>query len=63
MFNPAHPGELIRETIDGIIEATGRKLTVEEVAIGSAIKLSTGFSNTTAEFWLQVQDNYDLFQD
>ncbi|MFD1628667.1 hypothetical protein [Pseudopedobacter beijingensis] len=25
------------------------------------IKLATGFSNTTPEFWLQVQDNYNLF--
>lgn len=83
MFNPAHPGELIRETIDGIIEETGKRLTVEEVAVGlgttrktlsaiingkqsvtpeMAIKLAAGFGNTTAEFWLQVQDNYDLFQ-
>jgi hypothetical protein len=30
MFNPAHPGELIRETINGIIEDTGKKLTVED---------------------------------
>lgn len=82
MFNPAHPGELIRETIDGISEETGKKLSVEEVAIGlgttrktlsaiingkqsvspeMAIKLATGFSNTTPEFWLQVQDNFNLF--
>lgn len=82
MFNPAHPGELIRETIDGIIEETGVKFTVEQVANGlgttrktlsailngkqsvtpeMAIKLSAAFKNTTAEFWLQVQDNYDLF--
>ncbi|WP_238387202.1 hypothetical protein [Sphingobacterium olei] len=32
MFNSAHPGELIRETTDGIIEETGKKLSVEEVA-------------------------------
>ncbi|MEJ5962907.1 HigA family addiction module antitoxin [Pedobacter immunditicola] len=83
MFSPAHPGELIRETIDGITEETGNKLSVEEVAKGlgttrktlsaiingkqsvtpeMAIKLATGFSNTTPEFWLQVQDNYNLFQ-
>jgi addiction module HigA family antidote len=82
MFNPAHPGELIRETIDGISEETGKKLSVEEVATGlgttrktlsaiingrqsvspeMAIKLATGFSNTTPEFWLQVQDNFNLF--
>jgi antitoxin HigA-1 len=82
MFNPAHPGELIRETIDGIFEETGKKLTVEEVATGlgttrktlsaiingkqavtpeMAVKLATGFSNTTPEFWLQVQDNFNPF--
>ncbi len=83
MFNPAHPGELIRETINGIIGETGKKLSVEEVATGlgttrktlsaiingkqavtpeMAIKLATGFSNTTPEFWLQVQDNFNLFR-
>ena len=82
MFNPAHPGELIRETMEGIIEETGNKLSIGQVANGlgttrktlsaiingkqsitpeMAIKLSTGFANTTAEFWLQVQDNYNLF--
>ena len=81
MFSPAHPGELIRETIEGIREETGSKLPIEEVANGlgttrktlsaiingrqsvtpeMAIKLSTAFSNTTPEFWLHVQDNYDL---
>ncbi len=34
MFAPAHPGELIKETIDGIREETGDKLTLEEVANG-----------------------------
>jgi len=34
MFDPAHPGELIRETLDGIKEETGDRLTVEKVAIG-----------------------------
>jgi len=82
MFNPAHPGELIRETIVGITEETGKKLSIEEVAISlgttrktlsaiingkqavtpeMAIELATGFSNTTPEFWLRVQDNYNLF--
>lgn len=82
MFNPAHPGELIRETIDGIAEETSHKLSIEQVAKGlgttrktlsaiingkqsvtpeMAVKLSTAFANTTAEFWLQVQDNYNLF--
>src|SRR5271165_5527659 len=82
MFNPPRPGELIRETIDGVSEETGKKLTVEEVVRGlgttrntlsaiingkqsvtpeMALRLAAGFSNTTPEFWLRVQDNYDLF--
>ena len=81
MYNPAHPGELIRETIEALREETGKKLTIEEVASGlattrktlssvingkqsispeMAVKLATAFKNTTPEFWLSVQDNYDL---
>lgn len=81
MYNPAHPGELIRETIEGIREETGEKLTIEEVAKGldttrktlsaimngrqritpeMALKLATAF-NTTPEFWLRAQENYNLF--
>ncbi len=81
MFNPAHPGELIRETIDALREETGRSLTIEEVASGlgttrktlsaiinckqgispeMAIRLAASFTNTTPEFWLRVQDNYEL---
>ena len=81
MFNPAHPGELVRETIETLREETGKSLTIEEVAKGlgttrktlssiingkqsispeMAIKLAAAFKNTTAEFWLCVQDNYNL---
>ena len=34
LFDPAHPGALIRETMEGIFEETGKKLTVAEVATG-----------------------------
>ena len=34
MFDPAHPGELIRETLEGLKEETGERLTVEQVANG-----------------------------
>ncbi|SEO47968.1 HigA family addiction module antitoxin [Mucilaginibacter sp. AW1-7] len=82
MFDPAHPGELIRETLEGIREETGKKLTVEQVATGlgttrktlsaiingkqsissdMALRLSAAF-NTTPEFWLHAQENYDLAQ-
>lgn len=80
MFNPAHPGELIRETIEGLREETGKAFTVEEIAKGldttrktlsaiingkqsitpeMALKLAKAF-NTTPQFWLRAQENYDL---
>lgn len=83
LFDPAHPGELIRETLDGIYEETGKRLTVEQVAnaLGTtrktlssiingksaispemAIRLGTAFPNTTPEFWLSIQENYNLAQ-
>lgn len=34
MHNPARPGELIRETIEGIREETSERLPLEEVAKG-----------------------------
>jgi len=83
LFDPAHPGELIRETLEGLREETGHKFTVEEVAqhLGTtrktlsalingkqkltpemAIRLEAAFPNTSAEFWLTVQENFDLAQ-
>lgn len=83
MFNPSHQGELIRETIEGLREETGEKLSVAEIAAGlgttrktlsaiingkqsitpvMAIRLSAAFANTTPEFWLRVQENYELAQ-
>ncbi|HVU93749.1 MAG TPA: HigA family addiction module antitoxin [Puia sp.] len=80
MFDPAHPGELIRETIEGLREETGKRLPIEEVAKGlrttrktlsaiingkqsitpeMALKLAKAF-NTSAEFWMHAQENYDL---
>ncbi len=82
MYDPAHPGELIRETLDGLRDETKKKLTIEEVAKGlgttrktlsaiingkqsvttdMALRLSKAF-NTSPEFWLHAQENYDLAQ-
>lgn len=83
MFNPAHPGELILETIEGLREESGQALTITEVAKGlhttrktlsaiingkqgispeMALKLAAAFTNTSPEFWLRVQESYDLAQ-
>ncbi len=34
MFNPAHPGELIKETIEALREETGKPFTIQEIADG-----------------------------
>ncbi|MGB3777529.1 MAG: HigA family addiction module antitoxin [Tunicatimonas sp.] len=41
MLHPAHPGELLRETLDGIREETGQKLPVSEIAEGLGISRKT----------------------
>ncbi len=82
IYDPAHPGELIRETLDGLCEETRMKLSIEEVAKGlgttrktlsaimngkqsvtpdMALRLGKAF-NTSPEFWLHAQENYDLAQ-
>lgn len=33
MFAPSHPGEIVRELIEGLREETGARLTIEEVAL------------------------------
>lgn len=81
MFDPAHPGEVLRETIEAISEENGHHLTVTEVAQGlgvtrktlsailnqkqgispeMSLRLAKAFGNTDAEFWLRLQENYDL---
>jgi addiction module HigA family antidote len=81
LFDPAHPGELLKSYIIGLREETGLPYTIEEVAqnLGTtrktlsailnkrqsvtsdmAIRLAAAFPNSTPEFWLQVQEGYDL---
>lgn len=81
LFDPPHPGKVIRETLEGLREETALKLTIAQVAAGlcttrktlsaiingkqsvtpeMAIRLAAGFPNTTPEFWLKLQENYDL---
>lgn len=80
-MRPAHPGALIKETIEGMIEETGHHYTQAEIAQGlgvtrktlstilnehqgvsseMCVRLSEAFG-TSAEFWLDVQRNYDLW--
>ncbi|MBE0493944.1 MAG: HigA family addiction module antidote protein [Thiomicrospira sp.] len=78
MFNPAHPGEILKELI---IESLG--LTITDVAShlgvsrktlskilnthGSitpemAVRLELAFGKPTADHWLRMQNAFDLWQ-
>lgn len=76
MFNPSHPGQILRDYVDAtrktqsqIAQAlnVSRKVLSQilnghaGVSAEMAIRLSVAF-NTTAEFWLNLQRNYDLWQ-
>ncbi len=79
MHNPAHPGEILRELyLDelglSITEAAkglgiSRK-TLSELVNGKAgisptmaMRLSIAFPNTSPQFWLNLQNQYDLWKE
>ena len=76
MFNPAHPGELLREymgpgvTISALANHLGMTRANLSMIINgragisaaTAVKLSEAFDQTSPEFWLKMQNNYDLWQ-
>lgn len=77
MYNPAHPGEILREACFaplglGVSEAAAAlgvsRKTLSAILNGRqgispemALRLSLAF-DTTAESWLQQQNQYDLWQ-
>lgn len=76
MFNPPHPGEILKEdylipldlTITKVSEALGiarKNLSAiinghAGISPSMAIKLSMAFG-TSPEFWLNLQNNYNLW--
>jgi antitoxin HigA-1 len=76
MKNPSHPGEIIRDCLDGsklnVTQAAAAlgvtRTTVSRILNGKAsvssemaIRLSKAFGSTPG-FWLRLQLNYDLAQ-
>jgi addiction module HigA family antidote len=75
MFNPAHPGRLVRECMGetvtvntlakhlGMTRANLSMILNGRMGISAAVavKLSEAFPNQDAEFWLAVQAQYDLW--
>lgn len=74
MHNPAHPGEVLREYIDGFsVTEVAQRLGVSRVALSRVLNGKSAISpemalrlgqllNNTPEFWLTIQANYDLWQ-
>ena len=78
MFNPAHPGEILKELVIDSLELTitdvakhlgvSRK-TLSKVlnAKGSvtpemAVRLEIAFGKSSADHWLRLQNAHDLWQ-
>lgn len=75
MYNPAHPGEILKEIVIGDlglrVGEAAEKLDVDRttlsrlmnghisVSVDMALRLSKAL-NTTPQFWLNMQQNYDL---
>ena len=74
MFDPAHPGEIVREYLGEIsVTAAAKHLGVTRVALSRVLNGSAGISaemalrlsealGTSADFWLRMQLQYDLWQ-
>lgn len=77
MHNPPHPGEVLRDGVfsDEIITVTGfaERLGVTRVTLSRILNTKSGISadmavrlaaalGTSAESWLHMQANYDLWQ-
>lgn len=79
MFNPAHPGEVLRElyldelglSITKAAKGLGiSRKTLSELVNGKAgispamaMRLSIAFPNTSPQFWLNLQNQYDLWKE
>ena len=77
MFNPPHPGEILREEVikplDVSVTEAARRLGVSRVALSRVLNERAGISaemavrlaktlDSDAELWLRMQAAYDLWQ-
>ena len=74
MYNPAHPGEIIQEYMDGhglTVSALSAHLKITRANLSRMIHGKTGVSaemavrlseafGTSPEVWIRLQANYDL---
>jgi addiction module HigA family antidote len=75
MYNPPHPGEVIREYLGELtVSAAAEHLGVSRVAFSRvlngkaavspemAVRLAAAFGTSSPEVWLRMQAQYDLWQ-
>lgn len=75
MYNPAHPGEVLRDYLgEAEVTSLARRLRVARttlsrvlnghagISASMAIRLAEVLPNTSPEFWLKMQMNYDLWE-
>jgi addiction module HigA family antidote len=75
MYNPPHPGEVIREYLGEMtVTAAASHLGVSRVAFSRvlngkaavspemAVRLAAAFGTSSPEVWLSMQAKYDLWQ-
>jgi addiction module HigA family antidote len=75
MYNPAHPGKIVRECIgdDISVSALAKHLGMTRanlsmilngrmgISAAVAVKLGEAFPNQNAELWMALQAQYDLW--
>ncbi|HKV64994.1 MAG TPA: HigA family addiction module antitoxin [Rhodanobacteraceae bacterium] len=74
MYNPPHPGEVLREWLEGVtVTEAAARLGVTRVALSRILNGSAGISadmdlrlskalNTTPGSWYAMQSSYDMWQ-
>lgn len=75
MYNPPHPGLIVKEYLEGItVTEAAKHLGVTRTSLSRilngnagispemALRLGEAFGATTAETWLTMQSKYDLWQ-
>ncbi|WP_437125214.1 HigA family addiction module antitoxin [Gallibacterium salpingitidis] len=74
MYNPAHPGEVLKEYLgDMSVTEAAKKLGVSRVTLSRVLNAKAAVSaemairlgqalNTEPIFWLNMQSEYDLWQ-
>lgn len=78
MYNPAHPGELLKELVIDSLELTitdvAKHLDISRKTLSKvlnergsvtpemAVRLELAFGKPSADHWLRLQNAYDLWQ-